>query len=133
LTTRDADMFEAPPRHQLWVFAESIRDMIRAGEALLAVLPASNAQPIQTLGDKWAEEDAQKAKERLADELFSEQYRAKQEAAQAATYAATPVESVGYTGWACPVHGSTAVQQETSPKGRKFAACQVGGCKQFER
>lgn len=97
LPDRDADMFEAPPRHQLWVFAESIRDMIKAGEALLAALPASNAVPV-TLAEAVAPEDLQKVKERLADELFAEQFRKKQEEAQAAAFAATkPDESVGYT------------------------------------
>jgi hypothetical protein len=36
-------------------------------------------------------------------------------------------------GWTCSAHGDTDVREHTSPRGRRFMACEVPGCKEFEK
>lgn len=91
---------------------------------------------------------AQKAAEREADAAaaarpaapFVVDFAAKQAAAQAAAFtssstvteADTPVAPVaGDDGWDCPIHKVHIVK--TSRAGRKYRACTVAGCGEFEK
>jgi len=73
-------------------------------------------------------EDAQKAKERAADEQFAERMARQQAEAQAATF--LPVPDDGTHDWLCPTHDKAIVKRSPSP-GRELLACP--DCKLFAR
>jgi hypothetical protein len=67
--------------------------------------------------------------ERLAAEAQEQTFtHAKQETPAEAVAPPVPAAVIG---WTCPTHGQAI--EKTSPKGRRYGACPVAGCTEFER
>jgi hypothetical protein len=79
-------------------------------------------------GDKHAQKRVRDAED------FDQRMKRLSDEAQAATYAAvTSDDSPGTDGWACTTHGAEDLRDLTSPKGRKYRACGVPNCKEFQK
>lgn len=138
--------------------AQTVHQAILNGLRITAELQAHAkhiAEGLQTLAEAYGltpdaapqPVDTQKARERAADERhaaaeekrqqdFAERYAEQQAAAQAATFKRAVVQAdapVDEGGWACPDHGRDGLVEMTSRKGRKYRACKVGQCIQFEK
>lgn len=81
-----------------------------------------------------AESGDKRAAARVSDtEAFDERMARLQAEAQAAVFKAADVESDDAPSWTCPTHGATDIRHLTSPKGRKYDACGVPNCKDFQK
>jgi hypothetical protein len=84
-----------------------------------------------------------KAVEGIEPETFAARQTRLAAEAQAAVFTAADAEPESpfndlpherpATGWTCPTHGTDSLKQLTSRKGREYMACQVTGCRLFER
>lgn len=138
---RDMDMFEKAPRHELWAFTEALRDLVRTGEKLLAVIPASNAGSVEAaVSPERAQQEAERAAD-AAHAKFEADLQAKAAAAQAATFAETtasldaveeePAAPIIQVPETCPTHGADFLEQRTSRRGRDYAGCTA--CEWFQK
>jgi len=121
-----------PNDHPLEVIESLIRELSFQYDTLGELIDS-----LRRTAGKPREEEAppppsQRQIEREADaraeaEPFAEKFAKMQEEAQAATY-----KPVG-DHWQCPKHGNESLRDAASPKGRKYTACAVANCKEFQR
>lgn len=128
--------------------ADVAKDLRKQAALLLSVAEGLDALTQQTSvpteNPREQAEAAQKAEEKAADATFAENFAKLQAEAQAAVFTSadapadeepeapeTPAPAAG--GWVCPDHGADKLKQLESRKGRQYIACQVAGCKLFEK
>lgn len=150
----DADMMQAAIKHGLELVGQAKAELDFVGKGLIDLAkefglgddgsgPSWGSRGLRgtsTSVDKARESaSAQQAREREADaraadrdsqEEFQNRLAEQAAAAQAATFGDAPAE---VTGWQCPDHGDDNLVMLTSRKNRKYAACKVAGCVQFEK
>lgn len=122
---------------------------VREGLEALSLLYGARAAEPGALGSRVdSDAEAQRNRNREADikaEAFKAKWEEQKRAAQAAAFSPAPalttldvispvtiVVQPG-TGWECPKHGLEKVVGLTSRLERKYRACRVAGCQEFER
>lgn len=108
--------------------AEEKRAQERAADerirAKQAEAEAAKPEPLPEL-DVAVEEGFKERLDRLSTEA--------QAAAFASLDADEPEEPAKPAGWTCPDHGASNLKQLESRRGRRYMACQIAGCREFEK
>lgn len=147
----DAQTVHGAIRQGLRVVDEAAQHLghVRTGLVQLAALYGADSDVPAPYATLVSEAVASRRDSEKAHEEWLEEWRAKQQDAQAQAFGqptlldeakrifgddlVVPVPVTTEGGWACPDHALEDVVALTSRKGRKYRACRVASCRQFEK